>query len=100
VNYSDLANSGIELVGAAVTLTNVVALHRDKMVRGISLLPVVFFTLWGAWNIFFYHTNGLFYSALAGVAMFLVNALWLVMAVYYERDRLRAGISKMFIRLT
>lgn len=95
MNHTDIINAFIEVIGSLFTLMNVVALYRDKMVRGVSLLPVVFFTVWGGWNVFFYHHNGLYWSAIGGLAMFAVNTSWLAMAVYYERHNLLEKIRKL-----
>lgn len=81
----DLVNGLFELIGAMLILLNVCQLYIDKEIKGITLFPVIFFTSWGVWNLWFYPSVDCWYSFTGGVAMVLANALWLGMAVYYGR---------------
>lgn len=47
----DIINGLFELGGALLLLMNVVRLHRDKIVRGVHVLPTVFFSAFGFWNL-------------------------------------------------
>jgi len=50
----DIINGSFELFGGILYLLNIKALYISKKVEGISLLPTVFFTSWGLWNLFYY----------------------------------------------
>lgn len=79
MNYSDLVNGLFELVGAAALGVNVWTLWKHKELKGVHWSPVVFYTVWGAFNLFFYPANGLWLSFLGGIAVVLVNIAWLAL---------------------
>ncbi|MBI5918668.1 MAG: hypothetical protein HY849_04770 [Nitrosomonadales bacterium] len=68
-------------------------LHAHKAARGVSLASVLFFTLWGLWNLYYYpslHQPLSFYGGLFVVA---ANALYAGMMLRY---RLRAELVGVF----
>lgn len=85
MNLPDLANGLFELGGAAFQLLNVKALMRDRRVQGVHWSPVVFFTAWGGWNLFYYPHLGQWLSFVGGLAIVLVNLLWLTLLASYSR---------------
>lgn len=83
----DLIN-GIFEAGLAVMITNNIRrLYKDKQVKGVSLLTVVWVTAWGFWNLYFYPAVDAWFSFYAGIAVVLANATWLGLALYYVRRR-------------
>jgi len=83
----DLFNGLFELFGGILYLLNIKILLRDKKVQGISLLPTVFFTSWGLWNLFYYPSLDQWFSFFGGIVLVLVNAIWLLLALYYTRKQ-------------
>lgn len=81
----DLFNGLFELFGGILYMLNIKILLRDKKVQGISLLPTVFFTSWGFWNLFYYPSLDQWFSFFGGVVLVLVNAIWLSLAFYYRK---------------
>lgn len=81
----DIINALFEMGGAAFLVLNVRALRRDRVLRGVSAWPVVFFTAWGAWNVYLYPSLGMPLSAAAGVLVLAVNSVWLWMVVDLRR---------------
>ena len=78
----DAINSVFEL-GAAVLLTlNVYRVAKDGHVAGVSIVPTAWMSLWGAWNLYYYAALGQRWSWVAGVAVFLVNTIWVGLAVF------------------
>ncbi len=62
----------------------------DKLVRGVSLVPIAFFASWGFWNLYFYPSMDAWWSFLAGLFMVLANAAWLLqMGFYIGREKWR-----------
>lgn len=82
-----MVNGAFEALAAFFLLLHVIRLHRDKQVKGVSIVAVVFFTLWGLWNASVYYP-GLeqWLSWLGGLAVVSVNALYVVMLLYYSRS--------------
>ena len=90
-SWPDIINGSSELFGAVLLLTNVVRLHRDKFVQGVHWTPTAFFTAWGLWNLFYYPHLGQWFSFVGGLAIVVVNAIWLGQFVYYVRGRNSGG---------
>ena len=82
---SDFVNGLFELIGAAFIAMSIRRLIIDKQVRGLSLWHPMFFLLWGAWNLWFYPAVGCWYSFTGGVAVFITNAIWMGLMLYYSR---------------
>lgn len=85
----DMVNGIFEALGAIFVSMNVVRLYRDKRVRGVHWASVAFFTSWGLWNVYFYHAIAQPFSWYAGVAVAVVNAIWLAQMGYYIRKEAR-----------
>lgn len=88
----DLVNGLLEVGGAVVLTANVVRLHRDQEVRGVSPWPTAFFTLWGLWNCYFYPANGFMLSMVGGMLLVVVNTIWLGQVFHYGWLRPRMAL--------
>lgn len=84
-NWPDAVNGCLELCGAAMLAANVRAVRRDKQIMGVHWAPTVFFTVWGLWNLYFYPSLDQWMSFTGGLAMVVVNALWLGHVWFYWR---------------
>lgn len=82
---NDAINALFELAGAFFIGLSVKKLYKDKSVRGLHWAQVAFFTCWGYWNIVYYPAIKQQYSFLAGIAVVLVNSVYLGMIFHYRR---------------
>lgn len=82
---ADLVNGAFELLAGLFTLLNVRRLRKDRSVRGVSIIPTVFFTAWGFWNMYYYPSLDQWASFVGGIAVVSVNMVWVVLAVHYMR---------------
>lgn len=80
---ADMVNGLFEFVAACFLFLNVLKLHKDKQIRGVSPWPVVFFTAWGFWNIHYYPSLGQFWSMIGGLFVVSVNMIWLFQVAMY-----------------
>lgn len=80
---ADCINGLYEAGGGFMNLLNVRALYKDKKVRGVKILPSMFFTSWGIWNLYYYPHLGQWLSFIGGLLIVLVNLLWVGLALYY-----------------
>lgn len=87
----DLINAIFEAGGAIISLLNVRRLYYDRRISGISWLPIVFFTAWGAWNIWYYDFLLQSISVRCAFCLVLVNSTWLLMLFYYSIGRRSYG---------
>ncbi len=81
----DLINGTFEVLGGLAIGLSVHALHRAKVVRGVSWPHVAFFTSWGLWNLWFYPSLDQWFSFAGGVFLVAINAIWLGQILYYTR---------------
>ena len=81
----DLINGSYEALGGFMIAFSIVRLHRDKIVRGVSWVPVAFYASWGYWNLFYYPHLGQWVSFFGGVGVVAVNTVWLTQMIYYIR---------------
>lgn len=89
----DMINGTFEGVGAVLMLLNIYRLYRDKMVRGVHWSPVLFWTSWGLWNLYYYPHLGQPISFYAGCALVAANGVWLAQMLYYlRRERLSGRV--------
>ncbi len=85
----DLINAVFEGGGAIFLCLNVRRLLKDRSVKGVSLLTTSWWTAWGFWNVAFYSAVNTPASFWAGIAVVIVNAVWLALALHYARRERR-----------
>lgn len=78
----DLINGSFELLGALPICLSIRRLYLDGQVKGISVIHVTFFTLWGFWNLFYYPHLDQWLSFWGGVALAGTNTVWLIQMAY------------------
>lgn len=81
----DKINGLFEAVGAVLLLLNCYRIHADKELKGISIVPFLFYLAWGFWNLFFYPSVEAYWSFAGGIAVVGVNAVYCGMIFYYQR---------------
>jgi membrane protein YdbS with pleckstrin-like domain len=81
----DTINGLYEFGGAFAIMLSVRHLRRTKRVRGVSFAHVAFFTSWGLWNLWFYPSLDQWFSFAGGLALVVVNAIWLLQILHYNR---------------
>lgn len=85
MNNVDLTNGLFELFSACLGIFNIHQIYKDEEVKGVSVVPMVFFTLWGFWNIFYYSYMGQYYSTSGAGAMLAVNLIYLSLVIKYKK---------------
>ncbi|HLP97510.1 MAG TPA: hypothetical protein VK149_03595 [Sideroxyarcus sp.] len=80
----DLINGLFEIGGGVFVLNHCRVLYADKQVRGVSLVSVAFFSLWGCWNLYYYPSLNQPLSFYGGLFVTAANALYLGMACRYR----------------
>jgi hypothetical protein len=86
---ADFINGAFEIAAGLAILDHCRVMLRDKAVKGVSVWSVVFFTLWGFWNLYYYPHLGQFWSFVGGVGVVGANGVWAVMIVWYGYVRPR-----------
>lgn len=85
--WPDMVNAGFEGFAGLVSIINIRQILKDKYVSGVSWMPVLFFTSWGFWNLFFYTHLNQWFSAGAGLLITSVNIWWLYLYWLYNIKR-------------
>lgn len=86
----DMINGLFELGGGLLICLSIRRLHIDKVVRGVSVLPVTFFAAWGYWNLYFYPHLDQWWSFIGGLMVVGANTIWVLQMLYYIRRENRA----------
>ena len=81
----DIINGLFEAVGGTMNWLNVVALYRDKEVKGVRILPQAIFFIWGVWNLYYYPHLNQWMSFTGGLVIVLANCVWVSLALFYAR---------------
>lgn len=85
----DTINAVFEGGGAALLCLNVRRLLKDKATSGVSLVPTVWWNLWGFWNVYYYSALSQPLSFWAGTGVVTLNTVWVALAFWYRyRDQL------------
>ena len=87
MSTQDLINASFEFGGSIAIFLSILQLRKDKAVAGISWYMIAFFTLWGAWNVYFYPHLGQTASFLAGILVLCVNVVYLSMLLHYSDNK-------------
>lgn len=80
----DHINAVFEGGSALLIASNVRRLRRDKTLSGVNILPTIWFSVWGFWNLFYYFGLGQWYSWALGALVFIANTTWVIFAVVYN----------------
>ncbi len=81
---ADAINALLETAGGFFVLGHCRAVWRDREVKGVSIISVVFFLLWGAWNLYYYPSLGQWLSFAGGIFLALANVLWVGLMIYFR----------------
>lgn len=84
---NDVINGLFELIGGCLLMLNVRRLWRDRKVVGVSLWPVVFYTAWGFWNLYFYPSVKAPWSFWGAITVVTANASWLLLYVWISKEK-------------
>lgn len=81
----DLFNGLFELGGACFLSLNLSALWKHREIKGVHWAPTVFFQAWGVFNLWFYPSQGLWWSMAGGCAIVTINTAWLGTLLYLRK---------------
>lgn len=77
----DAINGLFELFGAWFVYMNVVQLRKDRSVKGVYFPSMIFFSVWGLWNLYYYPHLNQQLSFYAGVVLTIGNVAWVYLAI-------------------
>lgn len=83
----DVINGLFESLGSIFILFSIIKLHKEKKVKGVDHKHIVFFTLWGFWNLYYYPSLNQSLSFVGGILIVIANVIWVSQIIYYERKQ-------------
>jgi hypothetical protein len=83
----DQINGTFEFLAAVFIMLHIRQILKDKLVKGVSILATIFFFAWGVWNVYFYPSQGLWWSFYGGLCVVLTNLIYVVALLYYRKPR-------------
>ena len=81
----DVFNAMFEFGAACFQLMNIRAVWRDKGYAGVAVTPVIVFTIWGLWNLFYYPHLEQWWSLGGGLCITVVNTIWIGLMLYFGK---------------
>jgi hypothetical protein len=78
----DYINGLFEGVGSILVWRNVYQLWIDWDIKGVYWPVIVFFTMWGVWNLYYYPALKQPWSFRMGVVLTAGNAAWVLLAIW------------------
>ena len=87
----DKINATFEMLGGCFLWLSVRALYRARGFKGVHWAQMTLYTLWGAFNLWFYPAIGQWWSFAFGINVFLANFTWAIMAIYFHMKAKKEG---------
>ena len=84
IQVNDLINGSFEAVGGVLIWLNVVAIRRDKQVKGVNLWAWIFYSVWAGLGLFYYACFGQWVSFAGDAVIMLGNVAWVCLALKYK----------------
>lgn len=84
MTFGDLINAFFEGFASVAVLNHCRAILKDKRVAGTSIVSTVFFTSWGFWNMYYYHSLGQMFSWFAGFTVCFANCFYVYLLFKYK----------------
>jgi len=81
---NDIMNALFEFVGGLFLWMNVITLYKDKVIKGVYYPTVIFFFLWGIWNLWYYPSLDQWWSFAGGLWLAMANLVWILLFMYYK----------------
>ena len=89
MNWPDFINGIFESCGSLFILRSILLLHKQKQVRGVSVIHAAFFMSWGWWNLYYYPHLNQWLSFFGGCLIVLTNSYWVGQIMFYLRREYR-----------
>jgi uncharacterized membrane protein YfcA len=84
MSWQDFVNGSYETLGGLFVLLSILKLYKEKKVRGIHVLNVLFFATWGYWNLYYYRHLNQWISLIGGIGVTFTNTIWFSQIIYYS----------------
>ena len=72
-------------VGGIFLFFNCLKLHKDKEIKGVSIVTSIFFFLWSVWNLYYFYELKQWFSLIGGIFMSITNGWWIIIAIYFKK---------------
>lgn len=82
--WYDFITGFFEIGAALIVALNIPVILRDKMVRGVSVFPTLFFILWSLWNLWLFPHLGMWVAFAATFGVIAANGTWVALVFYYR----------------
>ena len=83
----DHINGLFEGCGSLLLWLNVKQLLKDKKIQGVHWAPVVFWSAWGFWNLYYYPSLAQRWSFIGGIDVVAANCTWLMLLWHYRKSK-------------
>jgi len=87
MSVPDIINGTFECVGGLLCWLNVRRLMKDRKISGVFWPVSLFFSVWGAWNLFYYPHLQQWFSFVGGLVIVTGNSAWVCLAIKWRKNK-------------
>lgn len=87
MNLPDTINGAFEFGGSLAVWVNVWALWKDKGYKGARLAPMLFFSSFSLWNLWYYPHLGQWASLTGGIILGLANCAYVGLMLKFRTHK-------------
>lgn len=84
MNIPDIINGLFEVSGSIFVALSIRKTYKDKAVKGVAWITIVYFSAWGYWNLFYYPHLEQWWSFAGGILIVAANTIWAMQIIYYK----------------
>lgn len=97
MSWPDMVNASFQIGAGLAVSAHCGRLYADKEARGLSIPAVLFFAVWGGWNLFYYPQLNQIWSFAGGIFVTLSNLIYLALLVTYSHHALACWIKRQTV---
>lgn len=83
MSTADFINGAFEALAGIFVAVNIRRVLRDRLVRGVSIWPLLFFSSWSLWNLYYYPSLRQWWSFAGGIVVLLANLTYAGLLAYF-----------------
>jgi|HubBroStandDraft_2_1064218.scaffolds.fasta_scaffold317788_2 hypothetical protein len=84
IQPQDCINAVFEFGAGIIQLFSIFAALKYKQVKGLSIIPLIFFLIWGFWLLYYYRFLTQTVSGYAAVCIVVFNLIYFFLIIKYK----------------
>lgn len=85
MNHMDLISALFQGGAGFMIMLNIIKIHKDKFVRGVSIYCQGFMVAWGIFAPIYFISLNQILSTISAIFILMMNTIWFIQILYYTR---------------